>query len=1171
MGRQARRALNISGTNGSYGNFWSNGPNNLSPSNTASSNLGDGTIFTSGGLATNLGAGSLTWTESANSNADIHWQVAMAVFSPFRGTLAWTGAAGSGGNANWNTSDANWSGSSTTYSDGAALAFSDSGVNTNITIVGSVAPASVTFSNSTAIYKFGGGTIAGPTSLTLNGGGLVVLNNANIYAGQTYIRNGTIQIGQTNALPATTVVAFGNGATNGVLDLNGNTQQVGGLSVEGANAAGQIIGNSSVAANGALVFAGTSALTFGGTIEDALGAGTRQTALSLSTGTLILTGANNGYSGGTTINGGMLQIGDGATSPGSLPGNVVVNNTTAGALTFNTPAGMSVASSGNISGAGGLTKTGAGTTTLSGNNSYDGQTAVNAGNLAYASLSAASTNSNIAINSPGAVNVGGAYATVSGWLGSNLINPASTGALALTGSSNETINMAGYSALSLGAVAAGATYSGSLTPAGTTYCLGGGGGVLTYTPAIAGNYGLAVGGVGTVILTASNSYTGATTIAGGGTLQFSSTANQTINGNISGGGALAATAGTLTLNGANSYAGGTTINGGLVSVAVLNNTSSSNIPSGLFTFTGNINVTSGTLQYTGTGGTISLINTNQMGSGVVQVVNPAANLTLNGPFFGGNITKTGPGTLTIFGGNESDWQSVLQGTLILAGSNNFPSSGVGVNPGATLQFASSNVGIWAGVGINGTLDFNGTNNGLDWLTGSGTITNNVISTASTLYYGADLAGGPSGGTSAFAGAIKDGPGTMALVVTGSAASQGGFGCLTLTGTGNAYSGGTTISGGTLQIGDGSTSPGSLPGNVSVGTTSVGGVPALGALIFDTPAGMSVTESGNISGDIAVPGGLSKIGAGLLTLTGNNTYAGGTTLSGGTLQIGNGGSGEGLASSITMSNNTTVAFNHNDALSYGGAISGSGQLIKLGTGVLDLSGTSTYSGPTTISAGTVELDGNGNNLPVATALTIASSGVLDLAGVPQTVGGLSGSGGAIITSRYSGNPTLTVAPSAGSATTFAGNIVNNVALALSGSGALTLSGTNTYTGGTTVSGGTLDIAAPSALAGSGLVTIAAGGRLVLGSGAGIGALLAASSPASSGAVALSAAAASPATLGEFENTSGSMATLGGAPSLSQSGGGSAVGGSATAVPEPGTIGLLAAVVLMLAIARWRRRG
>ena len=74
-------------------------------------------------------------------------------------------------------------------------------------------------------------------------------------------------------------------------------------------------------------------------------------------------------------------------------------------------------------------------------------------------------------------------------------------------------------------------------------------------------------------------------------------------------------------------------------------------------------------------------------------------------------------------------------------------------------------------------------------------------------------------------------------------------------------------------------------------------------------------------------------------------------------------------------------------------------------MLDLSGTSTYSGPTTISAGTVELDGNGENLPTATALTIASGGALDLAGVPQTVGSLSGSAGAIVTNHWSARVSL----------------------------------------------------------------------------------------------------------------------------------------------------------------------
>ena len=263
----------------------------------------------------------------------------------------------------------------------------------------------------------------------------------------------------------------------------------------------------------------------------------------------------------------------------------------------------------------------------------------------------------------------------------------------------------------------------------------------------------------------------------------------------------------------------------------------------------------------------------------------------------------------------------------------------------------------------------------------------------------------------------------------------------------------------------------------------------------------------------------------------------------------------------------------------GAIGGAGGVVKTGSGTLLLNVAANYSGPTTISAGTLELAGIDNRLPTATSLTIACGGVLDLEANNQTVGSLSGSAGAIVANNSSAacNATLTVSPLSG-ATTFAGNIIDstqptlgNIALVLSGDGQLTLSGTNTYTGGTTVSGGTLDIAVPSALAGSGLVTIAAGGRLVLGSGAGIGALLSASSPIGSDAVALSAASAA-ATLGGYEGGSENMATLAGAPPLSQDGGGSALGGPAAALPEPGTIVLLGVGAIgLLTRLRHRIRG
>ena len=168
--------------------------------------------------------------------------------------------------------------------------------------------------------------------------------------------------------------------------------------------------------------------------------------------------------------------------------------------------------------------------------------------------------------------------------------------------------------------------------------------------------------------------------------------------------------------------------------------------------------------------------------------------------------------------------------------------------------------------------------------------------------------------------------------------------------------------------------------------------------------------------------------------------------------------------------------------------------------------------------------------------------------------------------------LNVSATTGSALAIAGGISEtngSQLLSFSGGGELTLSGTNTYTGGTTVSGGTLDIAARHALSGTGLVTISGGGRLVLGSGAGIGALLAASSPGGSDAVALNAAASTPTTLGGYESTTGNMATLGGAPAISQGVAGSAVGGTAAAVPEPGTIALLSVAAVGLLGVAWRR--
>ena len=126
----------------------------------------------------------------------------------------------------------------------------------------------------------------------------------------------------------------------------------------------------------------------------------------------------------------------------------------------------------------------------------------------------------------------------------------------------------------------------------------------------------------------------------------------------------------------------------------------------------------------------------------------------------------------------------------------------------------------------------------------------------------------------------------------------------------------------------------------------------GGLVFNH------SDSATFVAAISGSGSLTQTGTGVLTLLGSNTYTGGTTISAGTLQVGNGGSGEFLASpSVSLSNSAALVFNHADALTYSGTISGNGSLTQAGTGILTLLGSNTYTDGTTIVAGTLQV-GNG---------------------------------------------------------------------------------------------------------------------------------------------------------------------------------------------------------------------
>ncbi len=174
---------------------------------------------------------------------------------------------------------------------------------------------------------------------------------------------------------------------------------------------------------------------------------------------------------------------------------------------------------------------------------------------------------------------------------------------------------------------------------------------------------------------------------------------------------------------------------------------------------------------------------------------------------------------------------------------------------------------------------------------------------------------------------------------------------------NTYTGGTTISGGTLQLGDGTSNNGSVAGNITNNA----------CLSFANPNAQTYT--GAISGS----GGVTKTGAGALTLAASNIYSGGTTVAGGVLevdgslaasgsvQVQSGGtlSGSGSVGNVNVASGAAVA---------PGSISGSGTLT---TAFMILSNNSTLN----------ELLGTGNGgdslLAIAGGLTISSSMTVDV--------------------------------------------------------------------------------------------------------------------------------------------------------------------------------------------------
>ena len=125
---------------------------------------------------------------------------AFAVTSASAVTDTWIAAGGTG---NWDLSSTNWNDGTTAgvpFFDGNDVLFNSPGGT--ITVVGTVAPASISFNTAGTNYALEGGEISGTGSLTKNGIGELRLKNTNSFTGKTTINAGSLRlfgaIGLTN-------------------------------------------------------------------------------------------------------------------------------------------------------------------------------------------------------------------------------------------------------------------------------------------------------------------------------------------------------------------------------------------------------------------------------------------------------------------------------------------------------------------------------------------------------------------------------------------------------------------------------------------------------------------------------------------------------------------------------------------------------------------------------------------------------------------------------------------------------------------------------------------------------------------------------------------------------------------------------------------------------------
>ena len=631
-----------------------------------------------------------------------------------------------------------------------------------------------------------------------------------------------------------------------------------------------------------------------------------------------------------------------------------------------------------------------------------------------------------------------------------------------------------------------------------------------------------------VLLNVTGYVQGHATNAGTLTLNGSNTGYNVIAGNILHEGAalsvLKAGVGTWVLSGTNTYTGGTTVQAGGGMLAAFADASAL-----------------GTGTVTMEGGTLWLVNDIGLGFGnAVHVTGNAeidsdTNTAVAGVTHSLGVLTVGSHTLTLglaqraasgtqgltFGGVilEDGGTTLMNVSVGLGGAGGLLTLGAidGTTTGAesltidagaaAVTFSDmigSNIGLKnldvtaAAINLSSNI---GTENGSVHMHGAVTITDlisidtlglagtgadvNFASTVNGIAAGTEFLTITAGtGTVTFAGLVGNSVALGALDVTGTAIHLGGnigtedgyiymAGAVTLT---NSIAMDTNGVGTGADVNFTSAVDGTVAGTQALTVTA-----GTGAVTFDAAVGSTVKLGQlNVTGaSININGGAIKTQAGAGG-DGSQNYNGATVLGAGATLTSTGN----INLDAVDNNNFLLTVDAGGAASeISGVVSGGGGLTQAGAGTLTLGSASTYTGATNVTGGTLKA-GVAAAFSAGSTTTVSAVGTLDLNNFDNTVNSLSGAAGSQV---LLDSKTLTTGDATD--TTFAGVISETGNLVKQGGGALTLSGANTYSGTTTVTGGTLTLSHASSnnIANSTTINVAGGAGLntaLLSGGAGL---------------------------------------------------------------------------------------